>query len=82
MKELGYRGILDIGYRYDARDGRYKVLDVNPRIGATFRLFVGAERPRRRPRAVPRPHRPAGASRRADRWGRQWIVEEPTSSRA
>ena len=40
MKELGYRGILDIGYRYDARDGRYKVLDVNPRIGATFRLFV------------------------------------------
>jgi len=40
MKELGYRGILDIGYRFDARDGRYKVLDVNPRIGATFRLFV------------------------------------------
>ncbi|HVH89018.1 MAG TPA: hypothetical protein VM912_20035 [Terriglobales bacterium] len=41
MKAVGYRGILDIGYRYDARDGRYKVLDVNPRIGATFRLFVG-----------------------------------------
>lgn len=41
MKALGYRGILDIGYRYDARDGFYKVLDVNPRIGATFRLFVG-----------------------------------------
>jgi predicted ATP-grasp superfamily ATP-dependent carboligase len=41
MKGLGYRGILDIGYRYDARDGLYKVLDVNPRIGATFRLFVG-----------------------------------------
>ncbi len=41
MKNLGYRGILDIGYRYDARDGQYKVLDVNPRIGATFRLFVG-----------------------------------------
>ncbi len=41
MKEVGYRGILDIGYRYDARDGLYKVLDVNPRIGATFRLFVG-----------------------------------------
>ena len=41
MKRLGYRGILDIGYRYDARDGSYKVLDANPRIGATFRLFVG-----------------------------------------
>jgi predicted ATP-grasp superfamily ATP-dependent carboligase len=40
MQALGYRGILDIGYRYDARDGQYKVLDVNPRIGATFRLFV------------------------------------------
>ena len=40
MKELGYRGILDIGYRFDARDGQYKVLDVNPRIGGTFRLFV------------------------------------------
>lgn len=42
MQAIRYRGILDIGYRYDARDGQYKVLDVNPRIGATFRLFVGA----------------------------------------
>lgn len=41
MKAIGYRGVLDIGYRYDARDGQYKVLDANPRIGATFRLFVG-----------------------------------------
>ena len=40
MKSIGYRGILDIGYRYDARDQQYKVLDVNPRVGATFRLFV------------------------------------------
>jgi predicted ATP-grasp superfamily ATP-dependent carboligase len=40
MKAIGYRGILDIGYRYDARDGLYKVFDVNPRIGCTFRLFV------------------------------------------
>ncbi len=40
MKDIGYRGILDIGYRYDARDGQYKVLDINPRVGATFRLFV------------------------------------------
>jgi predicted ATP-grasp superfamily ATP-dependent carboligase len=41
MRAVAYRGILDIGFRYDARDGQYKVLDVNPRIGATFRLFVG-----------------------------------------
>jgi D-aspartate ligase len=40
MKAIGYQGILDIGYRYDRRDGRYKVLDVNPRIGCTFRLFT------------------------------------------
>src|SRR5450756_1531289 len=40
MRAIGYKGILDIGFRYDARDRSYKVLDVNPRIGATFRLFV------------------------------------------
>jgi predicted ATP-grasp superfamily ATP-dependent carboligase len=43
VKGLGYRGILDIGYRYDARDGQYKLLDANPRLGATFRLFVGKD---------------------------------------
>lgn len=41
MKAVSYQGILDIGYRYDARDGKYKLLDVNPRLGATARLFVG-----------------------------------------
>ncbi len=38
---VGYRGIVDIDFRFDARDGLYKMLDVNPRTGATFRLFVG-----------------------------------------
>jgi D-aspartate ligase len=42
MKRVGYRGIVDIGYRYDERDGQYKILDINPRIGQTFRLFVGS----------------------------------------
>lgn len=41
VRAVGYKGILDIGYRYDARDGSYKLLDANPRLGATFRLFVG-----------------------------------------
>ncbi len=41
MRNIGYRGPLDLGYRYDARDGRYKINDINPRIGAMFRLFVG-----------------------------------------
>lgn len=40
MRKIGYRGIVDMGYRYDQRDGQYKLLDVNPRLGATFRLFV------------------------------------------
>jgi predicted ATP-grasp superfamily ATP-dependent carboligase len=40
MSAIGYRGILDIGYRWDIRDGTYKVLDINPRIGCTFRLFA------------------------------------------
>jgi predicted ATP-grasp superfamily ATP-dependent carboligase len=43
MSAIRYRGILDIGFRYDQRDGQYKVLDVNPRIGCTFRLFAGAD---------------------------------------
>lgn len=42
MTAIGYKGPLDIGYRYDARDSRYKVNDVNPRVGAMFRLFVSA----------------------------------------
>jgi D-aspartate ligase len=40
MQAIRYRGILDIGYRLDPRDGRYKVLDINPRIGQAFRLFT------------------------------------------
>jgi predicted ATP-grasp superfamily ATP-dependent carboligase len=40
MGAVGYRGILDIGYKHDARSGEYKLLDVNPRVGSTFRLFV------------------------------------------
>ena len=40
MKNIGYTGIVDIDYVYDERDDKYKVLDINPRIGSTFRLFV------------------------------------------
>lgn len=40
MKTIGYRGIVDIGYRWDGRDRQYKLLDINPRIGSTFRLFT------------------------------------------
>ncbi|HKU68919.1 MAG TPA: hypothetical protein VJP85_14185 [Candidatus Baltobacteraceae bacterium] len=40
MGGVGYAGAVGIGYRYDARDGRYKVLDVNPRVSGVFRLFA------------------------------------------
>jgi predicted ATP-grasp superfamily ATP-dependent carboligase len=39
IKTIGYAGIMDIDYRLDPRDGQYKLLDFNPRIGANFRLF-------------------------------------------
>jgi predicted ATP-grasp superfamily ATP-dependent carboligase len=43
MKAVGYKGILDIGYRYDKRDRTFKLLDANPRLGASFRLFVATD---------------------------------------
>ena len=39
-RKLGYRGIMDMDWRLDPRDGRYNLLDFNPRLGAQFRLFV------------------------------------------
>jgi D-aspartate ligase len=43
LRKVGYRGIVDLGVRADSLRGGYHLLDVNPRIGATFRLFVGAD---------------------------------------
>ncbi|MDH3308045.1 MAG: carboxylate--amine ligase [Acidimicrobiia bacterium] len=43
LTRLGYTGPVDLGYRYDARDGTHKLLDVNPRVGSTFRLFVDSQ---------------------------------------
>ncbi len=42
LGRLGYHGIVDIGYRFDRRTGEYKILDVNPRLGGAFRIFVDA----------------------------------------
>jgi len=41
MEGVGYRGCVGIGYRYDRRDGLYKLLDVNARVSGVFRLFAG-----------------------------------------
>jgi predicted ATP-grasp superfamily ATP-dependent carboligase len=42
LARVGYRGIVDLDVRFDARDGQYKLLDANPRLGAQFRLFADA----------------------------------------
>jgi D-aspartate ligase len=39
LHAIGYRGIMDLDYRLDLRDGEYKLLDFNPRVGAQFRVF-------------------------------------------
>lgn len=39
FRAISFRGIMDLDYRLDLRDGRYKLLDFNPRLGAQFRLF-------------------------------------------
>ena len=36
---MGYRGLVDVDFRLDPRDGIYKLLDFNPRMGAASRVF-------------------------------------------
>jgi D-aspartate ligase len=75
MKTISYQGILDIGYRYDERDGQYKVLDVNPRIGCTFRLFTDTNgMDVVRALYLDMTGQPVPATATAE--GRKWIVED------
>jgi D-aspartate ligase len=75
LAAVGYRGIVDLGWRYDVRDGRYKLLDVNPRIGATFRLFVGDDgMDVARALYLYLTGQPVPASSAPD--GRKWLVEQ------
>jgi len=39
LQDLSYWGIVDLDYRLDLRDGLFKLVDFNPRLGAQFRLF-------------------------------------------
>ncbi len=74
LSSIGYRGIVDMGYRFDARDGQYKVLDVNPRVGATFRLFVGTDgMDVVRAMYLNLTNQPVPASSATD--GRKWLLE-------
>ncbi|TJZ52193.1 ATP-grasp domain-containing protein [Streptomyces piniterrae] len=42
VERIGFSGTADLDWRLDRRDGRYKLLDFNPRMGAQFRLFENA----------------------------------------
>jgi len=74
MRAVAYRGPLDLGYRFDARDGRYKLLDVNPRVGMTFRLFT-AENELDVVRALYLDLTGQAIPAAEVREGRKWIVE-------
>jgi len=75
IKAVGYHGIIDADFIFDKRDGLWKLLDVNPRPGANFRLLVdkhGLDVVRAlyldlTGQSVPpiEPH-----------WGRRWVVED------
>lgn len=39
LKAVAYSGIIDMDWRQDERDGEYKILDCNPRVGMNFRMF-------------------------------------------
>jgi D-aspartate ligase len=39
LKAISYSGIIDMDWRHDERDGQYKIMDCNPRVGQNFRMF-------------------------------------------
>lgn len=38
LKAIGYSGLIDIEFKYDKRDGKYKVIEINPRNGLWHRI--------------------------------------------
>ncbi|MHA6764289.1 carboxylate--amine ligase [Streptacidiphilus sp. PAMC 29251] len=43
-RRIGYRGVADLDWRLDRRDGQYKLVDFNPRTGAQPESFTAAAR--------------------------------------
>ena len=39
LNSISYSGIIDMDWRRDSRDGQYKLMDCNPRVGMNFRMF-------------------------------------------
>jgi D-aspartate ligase len=42
LGSVGYSGIIDMDWRQDSRDGAFRLIDCNPRIGQNFRMFETA----------------------------------------
>ncbi len=40
LTAVAYAGLVDAEFRFDARTGEYLLIDLNPRIGSNFRVFV------------------------------------------
>ena len=39
LRKLGYAGIVELEFRFDRRDRKYKFVDFNPRLGAQFQFL-------------------------------------------
>jgi D-aspartate ligase len=81
LSGLGYRGVADLDFHYDPRDQTYQLLDVNPRLGASFRTFVdtnGLDVAR----AMYLDLTGQPVSMAPSRHGRKWIVEQRDLSAA
>jgi D-aspartate ligase len=75
LRAINYKGVIDVDFRYDPRTQSYKILDINPRVGATFRLFVAPdEMDVIRAMYFDLTGRSVPPSRTTD--GRKWIVED------
>jgi predicted ATP-grasp superfamily ATP-dependent carboligase len=74
IEQIGYRGLFDMEFRHDARDGSYGLIDFNPRAGANFRLCVDVnELDSVRAAYLDLTGQPVDAG--PPRTGRRWMVE-------
>ncbi len=40
LSEVGFEGVCDVEFKFDKRDGLYKIIEINPRIGRWYRLVT------------------------------------------
>ncbi|MCX7053019.1 MAG: hypothetical protein NTU56_02245 [Proteobacteria bacterium] len=75
-REIRYKGLLDIGLKYDSRDDQFKLLDINPRIGQNFRTFVTRQRGVDLALAAYWDQIGQSIPEKIPREGRRWIIED------